>query len=98
MSERPGDWRWPVAGKAGREETLVLPHCVGKGGGFETTQEATAGRGAGAYTDGQEKYKAASLPFTTQLRAAKASSAEVLRVRLLIVQPCLCSCDPHNHY
>ena len=71
MSKRPGDWRWPVAGKAGREETHVLPHCVGEGGGFETTQEATAGRGAGACKDRQEKYKAASPPLHHPVKGSK---------------------------
>ena len=78
MSKHPGDWRWPVAGKAGREGRHVLPHCEGEGGGCKTTQEATAARGGGTYTDRQEKYKLPPLPFTTQLRAVKASSAEVL--------------------
>lgn len=76
----------------------VLSHCEGEGGGGKTTQEATAGRGGGTYTDRREKYKLPPLPFTTQLRAVKASSAEVLCVRLLIIQSCPCSCDPHNNH
>ena len=38
------------------------------------------------------------LPFTTQLRAVKASSAEALRVQLLITQHCPRSCDRHNNH
>ena len=57
------------------------------------------GMSGGAYTDRQEKYREPPLPFTAQLRAVKPSSAEVLCVWLLIIQPCPCSCDPHSsHY
>lgn len=87
-----------AAGKAGREELQVLPHCV-RGG--QRLQDRTGGHGRlGEHTQiDKGNTTLPPLPFTAQLRAIKASSAEVLCVWLLIIQPCPCSCDPHSsHY